>query len=118
MSVAAFAYTKILTGQYTQQVQSSVRRTQMSDGLAKQAKRYSKTYVRHNMVYLMTSAQYVSFLTWWENTANYGIEYFDFYNPQTGATEDGRIVGGDFTTSPFDSQLGHYAISMQVETLL
>lgn len=118
MAVAAFAYTKFFSSEMAVQNQPSVRRTVMSDGLPKQAQRYSRTLEQFSMVYFMSNAQFVSFRSWWDSTANHGTEWFNFTNPITDAVEDGRIINGAYTAVPFTGQQTHWRISMVVESWL
>lgn len=118
MAVAAFAYTKILASYSAGPQPGAVRRSDMESGEPKQAPRFSRVLQQHNMKYLLTAAQYTSFITWWKSTANFGTAWFDYYNPITASTEDGRMVSGEYSVEPFSATLSHYVVSMTVESWL
>ena len=117
MAATAFAYTKILTGTYSQVPVNATRRTPMSDGIAKQAKRFNKSYINHSMTYLMTNAQFASFKTWWTTTSSYGALAFDFLNPTTNTTVDGRIPDGVYNANPLNSDWTYWVVEVTIETL-
>ena len=102
MAVPSFAYDRILTSKWSMNPLPSVRRTPMSDGLPKQMPKFTRTMKRHQVSYLLTDAQVDAFYVWWETTASFGTKFFDFVNPRTDATEDGRIVTGSFNITPYD----------------
>lgn len=87
----------------------------MDDGLPKQAARYSKVLAHHKMSFLLTAAQYTSFLTWWKTTAGFGSLWFNFVEPIAGATVDGRLVGGEFQATPLTVRQTHYKLDVTVE---
>lgn len=115
MAEVGFSYYKRMRA-YTTAPQPSIRRTPMSDGLSKQAKRYQRTLDQHSVEYLMTNAQYLAFRTWWENTVEFGALWFDFVDPITDATIDGRIVGGSYSSTPYTASQSYWVVSMAVET--
>lgn len=118
MAVAAFAYTRIMNNNLTVSPQKSVRRTQMADGLQKQAARYSKTLGNMSITYLMTDAEYLLFLTWWKTTAAFGSQFFDFKSPVTDLIEDGRMIEGTYEAIPVNTKQTHWYVSMNVEVWL
>jgi len=117
MAITSFQFTKILTGAYTQTPVDATRRTEMSDGVAKQATRFNKSYINHKMSYLMTAAEFASFKTWWTGSSGYGALAFNFANPTTNTTVDGRIPDGLYTATPNDSEWLYWVVDITVETL-
>lgn len=112
---ASFTYDVIMNADLAESPGENIRRTEMEDGFIKQSRIRSKSLYTYNIRYLMSSANYASFLTWYDTTVNHGASFFDFANPITASTEQGRIVGGRWESRPLTTVQNYYVVSMSIE---
>ena len=114
--VAQFSYTKLLSSSMTINPQeSNVVRNQLADGYPSQFDKFSSNFITYQLVYLLTTAQYQSFLTWWKTNKS---QFFDFVDPVDGNTYQGRMVDGTFSANPFTPRQNYFTVSMTIERVV
>ena len=96
-------YGELLLSGYGESPETSIVRTEMESGPAKQAKVRSKELVKRNVTYRFTSEEYITWKTWRHDDIAMGALYFDWTNPLTGDTVQGRIENGTYTASAFNA---------------
>lgn len=107
---------RLMTGQYSEQIESNILRTQMESGLQKQAKKSGQARVTRDVVYLMSTTQYETFKTWFRTSAADGALFFNWDDPVSGNTIDARIVNGLYDTSPVNARFNFFYITLQIES--
>lgn len=110
------AYGKNLSFNKTAQ-KPPVHRTEMERGSAKQTTAYSLQPMDYSVSYVYSNAEYATWETWWRSTINKGASWFDWVNPFTGATVQGRIKEGSFTASPYSKSGTHVLVSLTIEVM-
>jgi len=114
-------YGELILRQYSENPDSSVLRTEMETGPAKQAKVQSLAPVQRRVSLFFTGAEFETFKIWFKGSeCNRGASWFDWLDPQTGTTKQARIVDGKYealtTNTGEGSEIGWH-VSMNLETL-
>ena len=107
---------KLMTRELSETATSNILRTEMEGGYQKQAKKFSKSILTRNVVYLFTSAEYSAFKTWFYTTAANGSLFFNWTDPVDSVTKDARIVEGVYESRPVSPTLAHWYVSFKIET--
>ncbi len=107
---------KLLSSAYSEKNTASVYRTQMESGPPKQARRQSMTLEMHQVTYLFSNADYISFKTWFHTTVQQGALWFNWTDPVDSVVKDARAVNGDFASTPINPQMTHWKVTMNFET--
>jgi len=116
MATIAFpAYGTVMTREFSETPAQNVHRTEMEAGYAKQARRSSTNLVQMSIKYLFTNAEYLTFKTWYYDTADAGSLFFDWESPVDDVTRDTRIVNGTMTGIPVNAHFSHWYVSMTFE---
>ena len=100
---------------FSQSTPSGSIRTEM-EGYIKQAKRFSSVYVERSVMYYLTSAEYSTFLTFFETTIDRGSLSFDWTDPITDSTKTARIKDSSYAISVVNGD-GDIKLSMTLEVL-
>lgn len=95
---------------------SAVTRTQM-EGFIKQAKRYSKRYIEHNLTYTWTTVQRDTFLTFFNTTLNLGSDTYTYTDPIDSVAKTANIINGEYQLRAVGSNKTHWIVSFTIETL-
>lgn len=98
------AYGELLLDGFGEQPETSLIRTEMETGPAKQAQVRSKQIVNMTVTYTYTSAEFILWKAWRKNDIALGALYFDWRNPLTGNLVQARIPGGDYNADAFDGK--------------
>lgn len=111
------SYVSIAFDGFNEKYESNLLRTEMEDGLPKQAKIKDKTLVTRSVnLYLSSKADYLSFLEWFKSTLQYGALWFDFTDPVTETVKQARFVGGELKGIPQNAHLANWYIATSIET--
>jgi len=87
------SYVSIMLSGFGEVRDTGVQRTEMESGPPKQLKVKSRVLVTRDCVLRVASlAEYLTFITWFETTINFGADWFDFADPVTATTKSARIV--------------------------
>lgn len=100
---------------FSVQQTNPVRRTVMEDGQTKQARRSQKRRVVYSVQYRATEAEYLAFITWYEDEAFSGAKFFNWIRPTDESTVEARIIGGQFAANPITLQMDDFLLEMQIE---
>ena len=115
--MATFPSGKITTSGFKRQRVSSVIRSDMESGPAKQALRASRDYIRFPVTYLFTDTEYGVFDVWVRDTIN-TVGTFDWTDPVSDTVMTARIVEGDISeASPVNPQMSHWVVKFLLEVL-
>jgi hypothetical protein len=106
----------LMSRELSETANSNVLRTEMEGGYQKQAKKFSKSLLTRNVVYLFTNAEYAAFKTWFYTTAANGSLFFNWTDVVDNVTKDARIVNGVYEARPVAPSLSHWYVSFQLET--
>lgn len=109
-------YGKLLTGSLTERPVPVIERTEMESGPQKQRRKQSTTMIERQVTYVFSAANYASFKTWFKDTALFGSLWFNWFDPVTSTTKDGRIVGGQIEAAPVDPKLSAWRVNFVLET--
>ena len=111
-------YAKVLLAGFGEEAESAVLSTQMETGPAKVLKTKSRVMVsRPVQIRLASKADYLTFLTWFRTTLEYGSLWFDWYDPVSETTRSARFSGGRLgAASPSSTLAGAWVVSATVET--
>lgn len=111
------SYVSIAFDGFSEKYESSLLRTDMEDGLPKQAKVRSKVLVTRAVnLYLASKADYLNFLSWFSTDLHDGALWFDFQDPVTNTLKQARFVGGELTATPQNAHLANWYIATSIET--
>lgn len=115
--MAVFPDGKITMSGFKRQRVSSVIRSDMESGPAKQALRSSRDYIRFPVTYLFTKTEYDAFDLWVRDTINV-IGEFDWTDPVSGVVLTARIVNGDISeATPLNPNLANWVVKFMLEVL-
>ena len=116
--MAAFpAYLKLMRDGFGKEPEPIVNRTQMDDGMVKQAKVKARALVGRPVKYAAdTKADYTSWETFFNTTVNDGADWFDWTDPLDGVVKLARIVQGSYQARTINGALTRWEISMRIET--
>lgn len=70
-----------------------------TEGIIKQAVRYSANYINYDVTYIFTDTELESWRTFFNTTISRGAISFDWVNPSSSATVDARMIGGSWELS-------------------
>lgn len=111
------AYAEIMQGQYAENPEPAVLRTDMETGPSKQVLIKSKTLVaRPVTVIIQSAANYASWLTWFRTTIHRGTDWFDWVDVRTGSTVSARIQGGIYQAEPATPRFNVWKLRLTLET--
>lgn len=111
------AYVKIMLDQYSEQKESGIIRTQFEAGPPRQARFKSRTLkTRSCQLYIDGNANFQAFEAWFANDLEQGALFFDFTDPLTGQTNQGRFVGGLYSAAPLSVPPDRWFVSCQIES--
>lgn len=115
--MATFPAGKITFSGFKRQRVSSVNRSDMESGPAKQALRSSRDYIRFPVTYLFTDVEYDAFDLWVDATIN-KVGWFDWTDPVSDTVREARIVNGDISeASPLNPQMDRWVVKFMIEVL-
>ena len=107
------SYIKILADGFQEEPESTVRRTEMESGPAKQVPMASLGMVKRPINGQIESrANYLAFKVWFKSD---GAGWFDWRDPVDNTVKQARIVEGKYTATPL-AALEYWRISMTLET--
>lgn len=87
------SYVSIMLAGFGEARETGVQRTAMESGPPKQLKVKSRVLVTQECVLRVPSrAEYLTFVTWFQTTINFGADWFDWADPVTDTTISARIV--------------------------
>jgi len=110
------AYASLLSEGVTSRRASALERSEMESGPVKQLKSRSRVLLTRSTVYkLATLADYNSFITWFQDTINYGADWFDWTDPIDGILKSARIVSALDSEEPADGTPAFWKIRMSIE---
>lgn len=113
----AFPSYAFIHSDYEQSYKSQTIRSEMENGLPKQAKAFSVGMLQRNVtIILKTRNDYNNFILWYRNAINSGASWFDFVDPITLITVQARIVAADLTAKVGKGQV-MFKIPMIIESL-
>jgi hypothetical protein len=111
------AYVKILFDQYAEEKESGILRTEFENGPPRQAKFKSRTLkTRSVRLFIDTNANFQAFETWFREDLEQGALFFDFTDPVTNQTTQGRFVSGVYTARPLSSSMNVWQVECQIES--
>lgn len=111
------SYVSIAFDGFNEKYGSTLIRTEMEDGLPKQAKIRSRVLVTRPVnLYLSSKADYLSFLEWYTTDLSDGALWFDFQDPVTNTLKQGRFVGGELVGVPQNAHLANWYVATSIET--
>jgi hypothetical protein len=67
-------------------------------------------------VRLRTRADYNAFITWFRDTIHRGADWFDWYDPESTTTVQGRISEGKLNRKPMNSAMTIWMVSFTLES--
>lgn len=108
---------QLMTSSFSESPAPNVFRSEFESNDIKQTRRSSTRRVSREITYFFTAAEYATFKTWFQATAEDGALYFDFTDPVDNVLKDFRIINGVYTATPVTIDLTHYYVSMQMETV-
>ena len=115
--MATFPDGKITFSGFKRQRVSSVIRSDMESGPAKQALRASRDYIRFPVTYLFTATEYAAFDTWVSDTIVI-VGSFDWTDPVSGTLKEARIVNGDISdATPLNPHMANWIVKFVLEVL-
>lgn len=91
-------------------------RTQMDAGPAKVRRRRTISIDRWSMSMVLTTAQLVTFRTFFHDTIEQGSAAFDWLDPIDGTTEREARIVGEYSVEPLDAR-AKWEVSFEVEFL-
>lgn len=92
-ALAMPAYVRVLIDDFSVDRDTALNRTAMSDGMVKQLRMKSRVLVTRTVLLMLDSkADYLSFITFYETTLNFGEFWFNWVDPVDGATKLARFV--------------------------
>lgn len=111
-------YAKVLMANFAEDAESAVMSTQMETGPAKVLKVKSRVMVsRAVQIRLASKADYLTFLTWFRTTLEYGALWFDWFDPVSETTRSARFAGGRLGQgAPSSTLAGAWVIPATIET--
>lgn len=96
--------------------QPAVDRTEMERGPPKQLPRATRAMVRLPVQYILkTQADYLSFVTFFNDTLRKGADWFDWTDPAGNVVRQARIVGGEIRYRPTRRDLERWIVSFELE---
>lgn len=111
------SYVRILFDQYAEQKESGILRTEFENGPPRQAKFKSRTLkTRTAKLFIEPKANFLAFETWFADDLEQGALFFDFTDPVSGTTKQGRFVGGTYVAKPMSASLAQWEVDCQIET--
>lgn len=115
--MAAFpSYAQVVLDGYAVEQASALKRTEMDAGPAKQRLDRSRQMVEHTVtVRLRSRADYNAFMAWFRDTIHRGADWFDWVDPETLSTVQGRIQNGQISRKPMNSALSIWMVSFTLE---
>lgn len=116
--MAAFpSYARVLLAGFNQARESGVTRTQMESGPPKQLKTKSRVLVTRSVRVLFNSkTDFLTFVTWFQSTVNFGADWFTWTDPVDGVSKNARIVGSLGREAPVAGGDGAWSVDAQIET--
>lgn len=108
---------QLMTTSFQESPAPNVFRSEFENNDIKQTRRSLTRRVTREITYFFTAAEYATFKTWFQTTAEDGALYFDFTDPVDNVTKDFRIMNGTYTATPVTVDLTHYYVAMQMETV-
>ncbi len=110
-------YAKILLAGYSVQQASALKRSDMDAGPPKQRLDRSRQMTERQVtVQLRSRADYESFKAWFRDDIHRGADWFDWVDPESLATVQARIKGGDLHRQPMNSALTIWNVTFVLET--
>lgn len=110
------AYGKLAFENFQRDRESALQRTQMESGPPKQLKKLSRVMIDIPVIYhLDSAADYSSFITWFQNTINYGADWFDWTDPVDNVVKPARIKNGKLAETPRRKVLDRWKIGFTLE---
>lgn len=110
------AYITILFADYQQSRESALLRTQMESGPPRQVKIKSRIMTTiQARLYIDSNAEYQQFLTWYREEIQEGALFFQFIDPLTSTTIEGRFVDGGFVSVPLSSSMNKWEVRTSIE---
>lgn len=97
------SYGELLLDSFNAANETSLIRSDMESGPAKQAKVRSKELVKLNVTYRFTSAEFDTWKTWRDTDIARGASYFDWVELVNGDTVQARMVNGVYQAKPFSN---------------
>jgi hypothetical protein len=111
---------KLLLRDYGEKPESAVLRTEMESGFAKQAKIRSLVPVFRPVIMDYSNDEYTTFKTWFKDTLARGTNWFEWTDPQDGASKQARIVRGEIESRSYNATEGdelRWEVSFLLETM-
>ena len=110
-------YVKYLADGFTVSRATAVQRTEMESGPVKQLKTKSRVMVTRQVNLLFTSAaDYRAFVAWFQDSINFGADWFSWLDPVDKTIKQARIAGGLKSETPIGTALAMWQISTAFET--
>jgi hypothetical protein len=104
-------------GNYAEQKESGVIRTQFENGPPRQARFKSRTLKTRNcQLYIDGNQNFQNFESFVVNDLAQGALFFNFTDPLTGQTAEGRLVGGMYSAAPIGVPPNRWVVSCQIES--
>ena len=111
------SYVKILYDGYIEQKESGIIRTEFESGPPRQAKFKSRTLkTRTALLFIDSNQNFQNFESWFANDLEQGALFFNFTDPVTKTTTQGRFVGGVYSARPLSSSMNVWEVSCQIES--
>ena len=107
---------KLLASGYQETVRPNIYRTNMEGGTAKQAQRYSITFIERHVAYRFTAREYANFKMWFYETVKHGARWFNWLDPVDNKTKEARMVEGKWQANPIDAAHRLWTVSFILET--
>jgi hypothetical protein len=110
------AYAKVLAENYSKSRASAVVRTPIEDGMVKQTRYRARVLVARSVTLGFESwADYDNFITWFQDTIDYGAAWFDFTDPEDSVVRSVRIVSKLDAENPIFGA-GIWRVPVTIET--
>jgi hypothetical protein len=111
------AYAKLKFAGYAKARASALQRTQMEDGMVKQARTLSRVLVTRSVVLTFDSyADYSAFIAWYNVNLNRGADWFNRTDPEDGQVKITRIATKLDKETPVRRTLDRWDIAANLES--
>jgi hypothetical protein len=107
--------TELQLNEFLESIRSNVFRTQFESGPPRQSRLFDGIIRIRDMVYIMTKEGFDEFSTTWFSSINDGADLFDWFDPNTQALVEVRMVNGIYEARPLSQNLTHYEVRFTVE---